>query len=82
MLRSQYAGSLYSEVIVRFLPPLKVVGFLALLFVNGTAKWKDPDGGKTILVVVDEIASPEVVECHYLDGKGEVECPWEELSAA
>lgn len=34
MLRSQYAGSLYSEVIVRFLPPLKVVGFLALLFVK------------------------------------------------
>lgn len=50
--------------------------------VNGTAKWKDPDGGKVILVVVDEIASPEVVKCHYLNGKGEVECPWEELSAA
>lgn len=50
--------------------------------VNGLAKWKDPDGGRVILVVVDEIVSPELVRCHYRNGKGEVECPWEELSAA
>lgn len=50
--------------------------------VNGKAKWKDPDGGRVILVVVDEIVSPELVKCHYFEGDGEVECPWDELTAA
>lgn len=50
--------------------------------VNGKAKWKDPDGGRVILVVVDEIVSPELVKCHYFKGDGEVECPWDELTAA
>ena len=50
--------------------------------VNGQAKWKDPDGGRVILVVVDEIVSPELVRCHYFNNDGEVECPWHELTAA
>ena len=50
--------------------------------VNGQAKWKDPDGGRVILVVVDEIVSPELVKCHYIGNDGEVECPWRELTAA
>lgn len=50
--------------------------------VNGLAKWKDPDGGRTILVVVDEIESPDMVRCHYHDGKGEVEATFAELTAA
>lgn len=50
--------------------------------VNGLAKWKDPDGGKIILVVVDEIESPEMVRCHYHNGKGEVEAIFSELTAA
>jgi hypothetical protein len=50
--------------------------------VNGKAKWKDPDGGRVILVVVDEIVSPELVKCHYFKGDGEVECPWGELTVA
>ena len=50
--------------------------------VNGLAKWKDPDGGRIILVVVDEIESPEMVRCHYFKGDGEVEARFEELEAA
>ena len=50
--------------------------------VNGRAKWKDPYGGRVVLVVVDEITSPEMVYCHYADNSGEVECPWTELTAA
>ena len=50
--------------------------------VNGLAKWTNPDGGRIILVVVDEIESPEMVRCHYHDGKGEVEAPFAELTAA
>ena len=50
--------------------------------VNGQAKWKDPDGGRVILVVVDEIVSPELVKCHYIGNDGEVECPWHELTTA
>ena len=56
----------------------------SVIHVNGLAKWKDPDGGRDILVMVDEIVSPELVKCHYFNGnvKGEVECPWTELTAA
>ena len=54
----------------------------SVIRVNGLAKWKDPDGGRVILVVVDEIVSPELVKCHYFKGDGEVECPWGELTAA
>lgn len=56
----------------------------SVIRVNGLAKWKDPDGGRVILVVVDEIVSPELVKCHYFNKnvEGEVECPWHELTAA
>lgn len=54
----------------------------SVIRVNGKAKWKDPDGGRVILVVVDEIVSPELVKCHYFNNDGEVECPWHELTAA
>ena len=56
----------------------------SVIHVNGLAKWKDPDGGRVILVMVDEIVSPELVKCHYFNGNvnGEVECPWTELTAA
>ncbi len=55
----------------------------SVIRVNGKAKWKDPDGGKVILVVVDEIVSPDLVRCHSFNGDGtEVETTFDELSAA
>ena len=49
--------------------------------IGGKAKWKDPDGGRVVEVIVDAIDSPEMVKCHTEDGSA-VECPWNELSAA
>lgn len=53
------------------------------LRVHGKAKWKDPDGGNTILVEIDDIVGPDMVKCHSADGGGtEVEAVWTELTPA